>query len=95
MRTLKILFFVCIVSAFIFAASPPADTNSDADHIIPVALQLSPLHDNLRRLTDEVGGRVPGTLAMQHAVQWGMQAFTAAGADNVHTESFEIPNSWS
>lgn len=95
MRTLKILFFVCIVSAFIFAASPPADTNSDADHIIQVALQLSPLQDNLRRLTDEVGGRVPGTLAMQHAVQWGMQAFTAAGADNVHTESFEIPNSWS
>ena len=65
------------------------------DHIIQVALQPSPLQDNLRRLTDEVGGRVPGTLAMQHAVQWGMQAFTAAGADSVHAESFEIPNSWS
>ena len=32
---------------------------------------------------------------MQHAVQWGMQAFTAAGADLVHSESFEIPFSWS
>ncbi len=32
---------------------------------------------------------------MQHAVAWGMQAFTAAGADSVHTEGFTIPNSWS
>ena len=50
---------------------------------------------NLRRLTDEIGGRVPGTPAMQHAVQWGVQAFTAAGADRVHTEGFTIPYSWS
>jgi hypothetical protein len=32
---------------------------------------------------------------MQHAVAWGMQAFTAAGADSVHTEGFTIPSSWS
>ncbi len=32
---------------------------------------------------------------MQHAVQWGVQAFTAAGAANVHTEGFDIPYSWS
>ena len=46
-------------------------------------------------MTDEIGGRVPGTPAMQHAVAWGMQAFTAAGADSVHTEGFTIPFSWS
>ena len=94
MRTAKTLFFVCILNVLGFSATP-ADPNADANHIIQVALQPSPLQDNLRRLTDEVGGRVPGTLAMQHAVQWGMQAFTAAGADSVHAESFEIPNSWS
>src|SRR5260370_30796355 len=32
---------------------------------------------------------------MQHAVAWGQQAFTAAGADSVHTEGFTIPTSWS
>ena len=32
---------------------------------------------------------------MEHAVQWGMQALAAAGADSVHSEGFEIPNSWS
>ena len=95
MRTAKTLFFVCILTVLVFSATPPADSNADANHIIQVALQPSPLEANLRRLTDEVGGRVPGTLAMQHAVQWGMQAFTAAGADSVHAESFEIPNSWS
>jgi len=95
MRTAKTLFFVCILTVLVFSATPPADSNADANHIIKIALQPSPLEANLRRLTDEVGGRVPGTLAMQHAVQWGMQAFTAAGADSVHAESFEIPNSWS
>src|SRR5206468_2080082 len=95
MRTVKILFCVCILTVLSFSATPPADTNSGPNHIIQVALQPSPLEANLRRLTDQVGGRVPGTLAMQHAVQWGMQAFTAAGADSVHAESFEIPNSWS
>ena len=92
MRTAKSLFSVCILISFSFAANPP--DNSDAQKIIDVALQPSTLADNLRRLTDEIGGRVPGTRDMQHAVQWGMQAFTAAGADSVHTEGFEIPNSW-
>src|ERR1700757_4328079 len=92
MRIAKSLFSVCILIFFGFSANPP--DNSDAQKIIEVALQPSQLADNLRRLTDEIGGRVPGTLAMQHGVQWGMQAFTAAGADSVHTEGFEIPNSW-
>lgn len=92
MRTPKALFFVCILTVFSFAQAPAP--NNDINKLIQVALQPSPLEDNLRRLTDEIGGRVPGTLAMQHAVQWGMQAFTAAGADSVHAESFEIPNSW-
>src|ERR1700741_179811 len=93
MRTAKGLFSVCILICYSFAANPP--DNSDAQKIIQAALQPSPLADNLRRLTDEVGGRVPGTPGMQHAVQWGMQSFTAAGADSVHSEGFEIPNSWS
>jgi carboxypeptidase Q len=93
MRTVKTLFFVCIFSFSCFAANPPAD-NNDVNRVIQVALEPSPLEDNLHRLTDEIGGRVPGTLAMQHAVQWGTQALAAAGADRVHTESFEVPNSW-
>jgi Zn-dependent M28 family amino/carboxypeptidase len=94
MRTVKTLFFVCILASLSLAANPPADNNAEINHVIEVALQPSSLEDNLRHLTDEVGGRIPGTLAMQHAVQWGRQALTVAGADSVHAESFEIPNSW-
>src|SRR6201997_4907667 len=98
MRTARGLFFVCSFSVCIFilcalAANPAAD-NSEVNQVIQASLQPSPLQDNLRRLTDNIGGRVPGTLAMQHAVAWGVQAFTAAGADSVHTEGFTIPNSW-
>ena len=94
MRTAKALFFfsACILCVPCVTATP-AD-NSDINQVIQAALQPSPLESNLRRLTDEIGGRVPGTLAMQHAVTWGVQAFTAAGADSVHTEGFTIPNSW-
>jgi carboxypeptidase Q len=93
MRTTKVLFLVCIVNLSCFA-NPPADQN-EINQVIQAALQPSPIQENLRRLTDEIGGRVPGTPAMQHAVQWGMQALSAAGADSVHSESFEIPYSWS
>ena len=92
MRTVKTLFLVCILS-FFFLAAAPAD-NNDFNPVIQAALQPSPIQDNLRRLTDEIGGRIPGTPAMQHAVQWGMQALSAAGADSMHTEGFEIPYSW-
>src|SRR5260221_11437350 len=92
MRTVKTLLFTCIFCFACLAATPPADTN-EVNHVIQAALQPSPLEMNLHRLTDEIGGRVPGTLAMQHAVAWGVKAFTAAGAESVHTEGFPIPNS--
>ena len=95
MRTVKTLFFVCILCFTCLASTPSANDSNDANQVIRAALQPSSLEENLRRLTDEVGGRIPGTLGMQHAIQWGMQALTAAGADSVHTEGFELPYSWS
>lgn len=92
MRNVKSILCVCVFTLLCSAAASPAD--SDADQLIQVALQPSPLESNLHHLTDEIGGRVPGTTAMTHAVEWGVQAFTAAGADSVHTEGFTIPNSW-
>jgi carboxypeptidase Q len=69
--------------------------NSDADRLITEAQKPSPLESNLRHLTDEIGGRVPGTPAMQRAVEWGVENFKIAGADSVHTEDFKLPVSWS
>jgi carboxypeptidase Q len=92
MRTLKTVIFFCILFAGISAVSQ-VDINAE-NQVIQAALQPSTLEVNLRHLTDDVGGRVPGTLAMSHAVEWGMHAFTDAGADSVHLEGFSIPNSW-
>ena len=58
------------------------------------ALKPSPIDANLRVLTDEIGGRVPGTPAMAKAVTWAAQAFKAAGADDVRVEHFNMPISW-
>jgi len=93
MRTLKLWLLVCAVALFCSAAAPVADITAE-EQVIQAALEPSALEINLRHLTDEIGGRVPGTVAMQHAVEWGVQAFTAAGADSVHTEGFTIPHSW-
>lgn len=86
-RTLALLGLP-LFTVMMFAA------DNSADRLIQEALKPSPLESNLRRLTDEVGGRVPGTPAMQRAVDWGVAAFKDAGADSVHTEEFTIPNSW-
>lgn len=72
----------------------PAQSRSDAQLLIELAQKPSPIEQNLRHLTDEIGGRVPGSPAMDKAVAWGVAAFKAAGADSVHTEDFKIPLSW-
>jgi hypothetical protein len=93
MRNLKAFCLCFIFSTICLAATPPTE-NDDAARIIQAALQPSPIESNLRHLTDEIGGRVPGTPAMQRAVEWGVKMFKAAGADSVHTETFTIPHSW-
>jgi len=93
MRKLRVLALCLILTTICRATTPPAESD-DAERIIQSALQPSPIETSLRQLTDEIGGRVPGTPAMQRAIDWGMQMFKAAGADSVHTEEFTIPNSW-
>src|SRR6266850_4783753 len=65
-----------------------------AAKILPIVMGSSPMEENLRRLTDEVGGRVTGTPEMAKAVEWGVGAFRAAGVD-VHTEKYTLPVTWS
>jgi len=65
-----------------------------AAKILPIVMGSSPLEENLRRLTDEIGGRVTGTPEMARAVAWGVAAFRAAGVD-VHTEKYPLPVTWS
>jgi carboxypeptidase Q len=65
-----------------------------AAKILPIVMGPSPMEENLRRLTDEIGGRVTGSPEMAKAVEWGAGAFRAAGV-NVHTEKYTLPVTWS
>jgi carboxypeptidase Q len=64
-----------------------------AAKILPLIMGPSPLEENLRRLTDEVGGRVTGSPEMAKAVDWAVAAFRASGID-VHTEKYKFPITW-
>jgi carboxypeptidase Q len=83
-------FVVAVTLAL--ATSALAQSN---DAVMQQALKTgTPLTQNLRVLTDEIGGRVPGTPQFAQAEQWAIAAFKQAGADSVHTEEFTIPQSW-
>jgi carboxypeptidase Q len=92
-RTLFSLFFLTLFSGLTFAADGPPEKER-ANRLIAEALKSSSLESNLRRLTDEAGGRVPGTPAFQKAVDWAMAAFKDAGGERPHTEEFTIQHSW-
>jgi hypothetical protein len=88
MRIVKQYFLLTVFLISMAAAQNPTE------QVIAEALKPSPLESNLQHLTDDIGGRIPGTVAMRKAVDWGVAAFKAAGADSVHTENFTIPASW-
>lgn len=78
------------------AACSATDASSCAQaaaKLMPMILGDSPMIENLRKLTDEIGGRVSGTPQMAKAVQWGIAGFRAAGVD-VHTEKYLLPVVW-
>src|SRR5580700_11228560 len=66
-----------------------------APAMIQSALGPSPLEENLRYLTDSVGGRMTGSPAADRAAGWAVEALRHAGVDEVHTEKFTIPVAWS
>jgi carboxypeptidase Q len=80
------------------AASCTTDASSScaevAAKILPLILGPSPLQENLRRLTDEIGGRVTGSPALERAVEWATTAFRAVGVE-VHAEKYQLPLTWS
>ena len=67
---------------------------ADVHRLIVEAQKAPTLEKNLRTLTDNVGGRVPGTPQMEAAYRWGIAAFKAAGADSVTTEEYRMPVGW-
>src|SRR5580700_6818207 len=76
------------------SAKEPSSCAVAAAKITPIVMGESPLEENLRGLTDEIGGRVSGSAEYTRAVAWAVAAFRAGGVD-VHTEKFMLPVAWS
>jgi hypothetical protein len=54
----------------------------------------SRMEADLRRLTDEIGGRVTGSTGYDKSLQWGVDAFKRAGVDSVKLETYPVALKW-
>jgi len=90
---MKKLVFPLLGLAVLLVGSAVAQNASEM--IFDEALRPSPIEKQLRVLTDQIGGRVPGTPALDNGVQWGLSAFKQAGGENIHTEEYSIAQGWS
>jgi hypothetical protein len=80
------------LTALAVCAAVPAPA-ADVDRLVAALLGRTPLEDDLRALTDEIGGRPTGSPANARAVEWGVQRFRAAGIDAA-AEPFTMPALW-
>ena len=89
-RSLSVgLLWLFILTSGAMAQDPTAPAN-----IRKLAHGSTKIEPELRHLTDVIGGRVPGTPAMEKAAEWGAAMMRDAGADSVRLEEFTMQTSW-
>lgn len=74
-------------------SAPPAAKRTPAI----AAEVLSPrsrLEEDLRTLTDDIGGRPTGSRAYEESLRWGLDAFRRAGVDGAGLEAYDAPARW-
>lgn len=81
----------CAVTLVSTAVAQDPNSLNNVRRIAHDSAQFEP---ELRHLTDVIGGRVPGTPAMQKAAEWGAASMRQAGADSVRLEDFMLETSW-
>ena len=87
MRRLLVLALLALSSTAVAAPSP-------TDTLIAKLLGPTPVLDDLRELTDSIGGRPIGSPAMDKAIDWALARLKAAGADAVRAETYTAPRNW-
>jgi carboxypeptidase Q len=85
-RSGLVVGFALLASASM--AGPPADD------LLARALAPTPVLEDLRRLTDTIGGRPTGSRPLDEAVEWAVERLRDAGLDDVHTEAYAAPRVW-
>jgi carboxypeptidase Q len=77
----------------LFLGIPTARANEASAQLSGALLGETPLLQDLRQLTDEIGGRPTGSEANRRAVAWGLERFREAGVE-ARTETFGMPALW-
>lgn len=54
----------------------------------------SRLDEDLRVLTDEIGGRITGSAGYEKSLRWGQEAFRRAGVQSVKLQPYDAPARW-
>ncbi len=70
------------------------ETRAEVSKLIGDILVNGKAYDYDRHLADDIGPRLTGSDNYVHAVSWAVEQFKAMGLQNVHTESFSMPNLW-
>jgi Iap family predicted aminopeptidase len=70
-----------------------AEEISATEALVGALLGESPMIEDLRELTDEIGGRPTGSKANFESVEWGLRKFTEAGVA-ARKEKFRMPGLW-
>jgi hypothetical protein len=79
---------VVLLASVVFAA------DSEISRLARRARGNTPLERDLRELCDGIGGRPTGSESCKRAELWAARKLREAGLDNVHLESFTVPNLW-
>lgn len=94
-RAFPVALLVGALAISLLAAQQRDAQNESAQRLIGAVMGPSPMEENLRVLSDEIGGRMSGSDANRRSVAWAVEAFRAAGVDSVTTHKFTMPASWS
>ncbi|MEJ8566128.1 M20/M25/M40 family metallo-hydrolase [Elongatibacter sediminis] len=82
--------------AFLFlllAYSDGAEAEPDASELAGAFLASTPLMEDLRVLSDEIGGRITGSAANERAIEWAVERFRSVGLA-VETEPYQMERRW-
>ena len=85
-----LLFLLFLLAVFPTVAS---EQKSDASSLAGVFLTDTPLINDLRVLSDEIGGRITGSAANERAIEWALQRFRHGGL-SAGKESFPMVRRW-
>src|SRR5207245_8496583 len=71
-----------------------AGADEPAATLMRRALGPTPILEDLRQLTDTIGGRPTASAALERAVDWGVMKLREAGLEHVHPEPYAAPRTW-